>query len=383
MYNIYIMKIGLFGGTFDPVHSEHTGMCRAAIEHLQLSRLIVLPAGAPPHKLAGGDKLRRADKAHRLNMAKLAFSGIDKAVVDSYEIDKPGESFSYLTIRHFAKEYPQAQLFFIMGADSLVSFFEWKNPQDILKNCTIAACCRSGVQSDEVASAAEKLGDKVVLFPYYGSMLSSSEIRIMSQFGLLGQGLDDNVLRYIIDNGLYSGYREETRAVQKLMGERRYMHTAYTALTAVGLARRLNYDQDKAFIAAMLHDVTKEMTQEELFSIGYKEHKGLPQPVQHAFSGSYWAKHVFNITDREILDAIAYHTTGRPNMGLPGKILYVSDLIEPLRDYDGVNELRAGVNKDFESGFKLCLKRKYELLQLSGKEIPQITTDAYRYYIQD
>ena len=133
------MRIGIFGGSFDPVHNEHIALVKHAIESLQLDKLIVMPAYAPPHKQG---KRLTSDKV-RLELCKLAFENIDKVEVSDYEIEKKGTSYTYLTCRDFKTKYPNDELFWLVGTDMLRNFPLWKEPEDILKNATLAVCARN------------------------------------------------------------------------------------------------------------------------------------------------------------------------------------------------------------------------------------------------
>ena len=111
------MRIGIFGGTFNPVHIEHVNLAKAGIEELKLDKLFILPTYISPHK-----KSVSVSATDRLNMLKLAFSDVDKAIVSDYEIERKGKSYTYLTVEHFKKEFPDSEIFLMMGADMLKIF---------------------------------------------------------------------------------------------------------------------------------------------------------------------------------------------------------------------------------------------------------------------
>lgn len=134
------MKIAIFGGTFDPVHSEHINIVKAAKEKLQADKVIVVPAFIPPHKQG---KLL-ASATDRLNMAKLAFAGISGCEVSPYELNAGGTSYTCRTVAHFKQKYPDAQLYWLVGADMLKDFYTWKEPDVILSMAELVACGREG-----------------------------------------------------------------------------------------------------------------------------------------------------------------------------------------------------------------------------------------------
>ena len=130
------MRIGIFGGSFDPVHREHKNCVRAAVEGLRLDKLYVTPAHTPPHK---PDRVLSSD-ADRMEMCRLAFADIPEVEVSDYEISQGGTSYTYLTCRHFKELYPNAELYFLVGTDMLRDFPTWRNPQSIVNDAEIAVC---------------------------------------------------------------------------------------------------------------------------------------------------------------------------------------------------------------------------------------------------
>ena len=128
------MRIGIFGGSFDPVHKEHTNFVRAAVENLRLDKVFVMPAHIPPHKL--GKTL--SSNVDRLQMCKIAFLDIEQAEVSDYEMTQDGPSYTHLTCAHFKNKYPEAELFFLVGTDMLRDFPTWKEPEKILENAVFS-----------------------------------------------------------------------------------------------------------------------------------------------------------------------------------------------------------------------------------------------------
>ena len=115
------MRIAVFGGSFDPIHTEHVKLVEWAIADLKLDKIFVMPAYAPPHKKG---KTLSPDK-DRLAMCRLALAHLDKAEVSDYEIAKGGVSYTYLTCKHFKESYPDAEIFWLVGTDMLRDFPTW------------------------------------------------------------------------------------------------------------------------------------------------------------------------------------------------------------------------------------------------------------------
>ena len=140
------MKIAIFGGTFNPVHNEHVELVKAAIKELSLDKLFIVPTFAPPHK-----NVVPAPAEDRLNMLKLAFSGVDKAEISDFELKNGGKSYSYVTAEHFSGLYPEAKLYFLVGDDMLTDFKTWRFPERLLDVAELAVFGRENFTAEYAA----------------------------------------------------------------------------------------------------------------------------------------------------------------------------------------------------------------------------------------
>ena len=371
-------RIAIFGGTFNPVHIEHVLLCKSAIKELNLDKLIVMPTFISPHK-ADKTCLSATD---RLNMLNLAFSGIEKVEVSDYEIKKEGKSYTYQTIEHFYSE--DQELFFIVGGDMLNDFKTWKNPQRILDKATLVVFERQAIFTDfdkEQEYFRKTFSTEFKKLSYVGKDISSTKIRTYSKFSISLDGLmSKSVEDYIKKNELYKPDRYE-KFIIKNLPYKRLKHTADVVICALKRARELGLDEEKVRLSATLHDLAKY--------IDYKTEKdfvlpdNVPQPVIHAYLGAFIAEKYLGITDCEIIDAIRYHTSGRANMSLLEKLIFVADMVEEGRTYDGVNYLRnLYENGDFESCFIECLKEEFVHLINKEQYIYGKTIEAYNYYVK-
>ena len=168
------MKIGLFGGSFDPIHNEHVNMALMAKEELQLDRLYIIPTKISPFK-----RTRKVTSARdRLAMLNLAFEDKD-VVISEYELSKVGVSYTCETILQFRKFFPKDKLYFIMGGDSIASFKRWKNPEVITKNAEIAVIARGGSYASlekEEKDFKKHFGKHFIKLNYVGSEISATKI---------------------------------------------------------------------------------------------------------------------------------------------------------------------------------------------------------------
>lgn len=366
-------KIGIFGGSFDPVHKDHINICERFTRELGLDFTLIVPAACSPFKDGSG-----ASGEHRFKMLQIATRTNQKLIPDRIEIDAEGKSYTCITAEKLAKRYPDAKLYLLMGTDSLLSFHKWKNPEDILRNCTPVVAGRKG---ENTAMAVKNFNKRYGFSPiivHTDGDISSSAVREYLYLGLdASRFLPDGVMRYITENGLYKPdkYHEFMRTHSR---EQRLVHTVGVITTALKYARRTGADEKKTALAALLHDSAKYENVADYpgFSLPYD----VPDSVVHQFLGAYVAEKTLGITDEEILGAIRWHTTGKPDMTLLEKIIYTADLLEPGRRFPGVDRLRAAVERDFDDGFKLCVSELNAFLKSSGKPLCDLSMQADEYY---
>lgn len=187
-----MQKIGIFGGTFDPVHLGHTSVAKAAADRFALDRVIFVPAAQPPHK--EGDY--RTSSFHRYKMTCIAAAEDERFCVSDFEIMREGESYTYITAEHFKNKYKNAKLYFIIGDEAYSLLNTWKNPERALAAMDFIVVARSG-------NAAPKNALYLNIPPI---PVSSSEIRRRISCGEDVSGmLHQGVYEYILKNGLYKG----------------------------------------------------------------------------------------------------------------------------------------------------------------------------------
>ena len=377
------MRIGIFGGSFDPVHKEHKNFATAAIEGLRLDKLFVMPAYAPPHKPG---RVLSLDE-DRLRMCALAFSDIEKVEVSDYEILQKGTSYTYLTCRHFRRKYPNAEIFFLVGTDMLRDFPTWKNPHSIVEDVTIAVCGRNdedGWWEKEQRFFQEKFGRPFARVAYNGADVSSTRIRVLAGAGMrLNEFLDEKTEDYVREKGLYKiKNAQEALALEK---ESRRQHSIRVAELAASRALSLRIPERKAIEAALFHDCAKNLSSDSPYLYGFvlpKDWGEVPPSVWHQFAGAYVAETNFGVTDEDVLNAIRYHTSARENMSELEKLVFLADMLEEERDYEGVDELR----KLFWQGQGLdeCLEealfQTLEFLKSKNADIYPLTRKAYEFY---
>lgn len=369
-------KIGILGGTFDPVHNEHITMAERVKEELNLSALVVVPTFTPPHK----SHSECAPAAAREEMLKEVFGAEN---VCDYEIRAGGTSYTYKTLEYLKGIYPDGELFFIVGGDMLENFKTWRCPERILAAARLAAFEREGAYVDfdkERRYLAERYGADVIRLSYRGKQVSSTKIRLYAMFGLdVSPFVPAAVARYIAEKGLYPP-TPAVELVKSVLHEKRFRHTANVAACALDKAKGLNLDRDTVFDACVYHDIAKYADKSKFPSAVPAD---APEPVAHAFLGAYMLEHAFGVTDGDVLNAVRYHTTGRAGMSNLEKLVFVADMVEEGRSFEGVERLRMLFDADFDACFAACVETTYRHLVSEGKTPYRLTAECYDYYVKE
>lgn len=396
-YNTHV-KYVIFGGTFNPPHPEHIAIARHALA-MGYDKVVLLPAGIPPHKSCN------MSATHRLDMLRIAARGEENFIIDDYEMHTGGINFTSDVLPVMLKKYRGAH--YLIGGDSLIDLCKWHEPEKIIKMCPFLVCPRAG-RDEEFASALafwRGKGADITVMDYYPADISSTMARCRVQLGDF-RGLDPAVAEYIRANNLYNDYAVYLEKLAQMVKPARFEHCKRTCEYAVMLNIKLHLglDNDKVFLAGLLHDCGKgssrfdreralrplpanadeEDRQRVLHPVSYDESliplDAIGKPVEHQFVGAVLAKQVFNVADEEILGGIRYHCTGKADMTVMEKLIFSADVLEEGRDYRGVDELRATMLSDFESGFRACLKSSYDNVKAKGGSMYPLTAQAYAYY---
>ena len=390
------MKIGVYGGTFNPPHLGHITAARAVFDLLGLDKLIWVPAGLPPHKdLPAGSPT--ADQ--RLEMTRLAAEQMglgDRAEVADLEIRREGRSYTAQTLAQLHDRYPGAQLWLLMGTDMFLTLHTWHAPEEIFSLAGIAAFGRTEEDTEELFAVQRAhlspVDPDARLFTLAipGVVeISSTELRERLVRGEGGGLLAPAVYGYILREGLY-GVRADLRHLPmrqlrpvalSYLKHKRIPHVLGTEQEAIRLAERYGADVDEARVAALLHDCTKKLDMEQQlalcrrYGIGLDELESKALKLLHAKTGAAIARDVFGV-DEAVYSAIWWHTTGHAGMTLLEKIIYLADYIEPSRDFPGVDKLREVCYKDLDEGLLLGLEMTIGEMTEMGVPVHHATIEA-------
>ncbi len=373
-------KIGILGGTFNPVHNGHLYLAEQAIEYLSLEKLLLVPNGNPPHKSE-----LSVSSEDRLQMLKLAVKDNPKLQIDTFELDFEGYSYTYKTLEYMKKKYPNDELYFIAGADNIDEISGWRFPERIFSLATVVFVSRPPhkMNVESLNYLKERFDARLEWFFVEGMDISATEIRRCITAGLeISKMLPQGVAEYIRENHLYQPETERyIKKLHSLLSPHRLQHTLGVAKMAEKLAKHYHYDENKAYVAGLLHDCAKNLSEEEQYALTkrcvFPVYDGeLEQPqLIHSLAGSVLAAEYFGVKDAEILSAIRYHTIGRVDMSLLEKIIYIADLIEENRDFPFLPRMRELAFIDLDKAILLSLENNFNYLKEKKMDILQ---ESYR-----
>ena len=385
------MRIGIYGGTFNPPHIGHIRAASHAVQALKLDKMLLIPSCISPHKQIPAHS---PTAQQRLEMVRLMAE--EKQSVSDIELSRGGTSFTYETVLQMKKEYPEDELVLCMGTDMFLSFDTWKNPHIIMENASLGVFYRGEKGEREKIEAKKELleshGGKIYVTENPIIDISSTQLRRMLVFRCADSFLHPAVKDYILRNGLY-GTAEDYRnlpmdkleeVVISLLNPSRVAHVLGCRDTAAELARIWGADETDAARAGLLHDITKALDGPLQLTLCRDYGKVLDDfscknpKTLHALTGSMVAEQIFG-ENKAVVDAIESHTTGKPGMNTLEKIIYVADYMEPCRDFPGVEQLRHLAYTDLDKALELGLTMTLKLLKEQGRQISPASQEALTY----
>ena len=385
-------RIGIYGGTYSPPHIGHIRAAEYAINACKLDRLLLIPTGVSPHKeMAAGASARE-----RLEMLRLSAAGIERAEVSDIELKREGRSYTVDTLRQLRSENPGAELVLLMGTDMFTSLMTWREPEQIMKLATLAVFCRGEkgerTRIEAQKTALESLGARVELVENPVTAISSTDLRRMLVFRCADPFLMPGVGEYIRQRGLYGTGKdrknlpmEELEAeVVALLNPNRVAHVLGCRDCAIELARLYGENEVDAARAGLLHDITKaidgplQLTLCAEYGILLDKFSQAYPKTLHALTGSLVAQRIFG-ENENVVSAICHHTTGRANMTLLEKIIYIADYVERNRDFPGVEQMRAMAYTDLDKAVLMGLESAVAHVKRQGQGLAPATLEALEY----
>ena len=355
----------IFGGAFDPIHLGHINMAKEASKVFN-AEVIFVPA---PISIWKKESIS-ADL--KVEMIKLSIEGHKAFNIDLFEINSgKKENYSIDTVKYFKQKYPNDNLYYLIGSDQVNNFHKWKDALELSKLAQIIFFARPNIVLDK--NNIEKYNIKSI-DSGISLDIESTKIRELKSIAV-----DEKVLRFIEDKKLYF-----VSKIASMMSEKRLRHSISVAKLAYQIALKHNIEHpEKAYIAGILHDIGKEYKDyRPIMEKYYPEYLDLPNYAYHQFVGAYLAKEIFGVEDELILNSIKWHCTGCQEMSFLDKIIYASDKIDPIRDYDSSPLIKAMMENDIDEGFKIVLEANRIFLGEKNKDSDnRLTSKCYDKYL--
>ena len=393
-------RIGIFGGTFNPIHSAHIKVAEEALKQFSLDKIWFMPAGAPPHK----QNEELVSTGHRCNMILAAIQGNEQFELFDYEVKRDSLSYTAHTMAELRVLYPDVEFYFIIGGDSLLKFEKWREPEKIVQLTNILACGRAGEENALVQEKISELNAKwncdIKYFEVPMMEIASKEIRTSlantnldkQMFNVSGM-LPHAVYDYICTNRLYGAgndMKSQEEIITKLaavLSPHRFRHVLGVANLAAGIAMANGREDVNTFLyAGLLHDCAKYMKYDEMVLFA-EEHNLDVTPYLgnmsfqlHAVLGEYLARTEYGVSDGDILNAIRYHTVGHLNMSFLEKCIFLADYLEPSRDFPAeptLLQMRQMAFSDVEKTLYYVMKNKLSHIKSFGTTLDTTTEQVF------
>lgn len=389
------MKIGIYGGTYNPPHLGHLAAAKAAVEALGLDRLLLIPAAIPPHKILPECTPSTAQRMDMVRIMADAMLMPGVVAASDMELNRQGPSYTSDTLAELHAQYPDAELWLLMGTDMYLTLHQWHEPEKILKLAKVCAFGRAEADKEEVflpqqKYLAETYGAETRLITIPDLVeISSTELRELLGSGQGGEYLLPAVWGHVLTNKLY-GTDVDLKHLDlpmlracsySMIRQKRVAHVMGVEEEAVRLAKRWGADEMLARKAGILHDCTKYL---ELgpqvaicrqYGVELDELEQRAVKLLHSKTGACLARDIYGQPD-EVYDAIFWHTTAKADMTLLEKIIYVADYMEPNRDFEGVEDLRTLAYQNLDSALLMGVEMTIEEMKERNLPVHHRTLEA-------
>lgn len=334
------MRIGIFPGTFDPVHYGHINVLQAVAKAYCLQLVLIVPAGCTPNKGLIND----SSPLSRWLLLSESFKDDMSALCCAYEINSMGCSYTADTIAAIKEKYSDDELFLVLGEDLYLSFNKWYRANEIRNTVELIVVKRDSEKTNK--DSFFKKEEAIFLLGPVSNCSSTSIRNLCSAAEPINSFCNDSCEYLLYGFGLYldKNLRREISFVKQHQKSTRFIHTIGVIKSALDLSGRLGImDKLKVFRSALLHDIGKELPVEFLkeLAICCSGDLGTTDivPVLHAPAGAELADRLFSVPS-DIRQAIKLHCTLDNEMTLLDKIIYISDMVEPSRKFPSVYKLR-------------------------------------------
>lgn len=377
------MKIGIFGGSFSPVHNGHLQIAEDCLIEMGLDKIIFLPNSKPPHK-----NVEKFSFENRVKMLKLAIEDNEKFEISLVEEDFLKTHYSYNTMKeNFCND--KDKFYFIMGDDEFLNISSWYEYEKFLEITSVIVFLRK-YNLDFILDKNKDLIEKYDINIVKNSVISISSTDIrnrMNEKKSIKYLIPKKVYKYIYEDLNYFDINKIKKDLKEKLSKNRYEHSLRVADYCKRLAKIYKIDENRAYLSGLVHDCAKNL--EEFYMLNKKLNSDIifdteerdNENLKHAPIGAVVCKDLYGIFDEEILSAVRYHTTAKENMTLLEKILFISDKIEPGRKYDTVDELRRLADFDIDRAIVKFLNDSFEYLEKKSQKVHHLSVKARDYLV--
>ncbi|MEG0019305.1 MAG: bis(5'-nucleosyl)-tetraphosphatase (symmetrical) YqeK, partial [Oscillospiraceae bacterium] len=369
----------------------HIAILKAALKCEAFERAVVMPTGTPTHK-----KGCTAPFEVRKFLCETVFCPLSPIVeVSDYEGVNFKEDYTLFTIEYLKKLYEGAEIYMLIGGDSLINLKTWYEFRDVIKQCHIISFARKKNEETAILKEVEslkKLGAQVRFVKSSVTQVSSSAIRNLeksndSQSNLVSPATQAIIDEYYIYNkDEYTRLRGTAHLLIKLMlDEKRQKHTLNVEKLAVELGARYALDVRKLSLAGLYHDIMKNAPQDILLHRAQQSDiitkiNAKALPVLHGYAAADYVKKELRISDEEILTALKSHTCARADMQDFEKVLYLADMLCEERRFEGKEELLKIAFESLDIAMEKSLEQTITWLKENNKVIDEDSAQALEYF---
>jgi nicotinate-nucleotide adenylyltransferase len=340
------VKLGILGGSFNPVHLGHLFLADTAIVTLKLDRLVMVPAHLSPFKLEAEGMENVSNSADRIDMLCAAVTGDSRIMIDDCEIRREGVSYTIHTLEDIIERYClDGKPFLIIGDDIAGEFPEWRESEKILELADIVIARRINVSAADYPFPHTIINNKVM-------NISSQTVRKKITEDKDWRSLVPSGARAIIEDRRLYGFNDTSSdcsqaviervetAVREAINPGRFLHSRNTAFMAQDLCRRFGLDPKAGYLAGIAHDLCKQLDPKLMMKLAKTDRmpisaleKSKPS-LLHGRAAAVLLRERFCINNKDILEAVAFHTSGCEKMGDLAKVIYIADKTEVSRNVE-------------------------------------------------
>jgi nicotinate-nucleotide adenylyltransferase len=380
------VKLGILGGSFNPVHLGHLFLADMALVTLKLDTVVLIPAYRSPFKLEAEGMESGADD--RMAMLTAAVCGDVRLAIDDCEIRREGVSYTIDTLEDIIARYmPSEKPSLIIGDDLAGDFPKWHKSEKLLKLADIVVARRLNSAAVDYPFAHKIIQNEVM-------NISSHAVRRMVKEGGGWRSLVPSGVRAIIEDKQLYGYSRPPSsedctqenilrieaAARRALSTERFLHSRNTALLARELCRRFGIDPLAGYLAGIAHDLAKQTDGKQMLKLAEKDGGEITEieknklNLLHGRAAAVLLKESFCINNKDVLEAVAVHTSGSENMGPLAKVIYIADKTEVSRNIDPA--LRKMCYEDSLDSILLAVLNK-TISKLKSKKL-ELSADTLR-----